>query len=97
MCKREKSERARVPERESVCIGERARESAREERARKRKKERVRVCLCPQAHGMPGFALHEITCLYEQVLQKLVYIHRAVAALFFTRHLVESLLQLLHA
>ncbi len=30
---------------------------------------------------LPGFALHENTCLYEQVLQKLAYIYRAVAAL----------------
>jgi hypothetical protein len=45
------------------------------------------VCVCVRKHTVvPGFGLHENTCVYEQVLQKLVYIYRAVAALLHLLH-----------
>ena len=34
----------------------------------------VCACVSPMHTTVPGFALHENTCMYEHVLQKLVYI-----------------------
>jgi hypothetical protein len=61
-----------------VCRRERERES---ERAKESACVCVCVCVCALKQTVvPGFALPENTCVYEQVLQKLVYIYRADAA-----------------
>jgi hypothetical protein len=74
-------EKLRKREREKELAHESEREREKE-RGRERERERESVCVCvrtrasayvvsrfPQTHTVvPGFALHENTCLYEQVL-----------------------------
>jgi hypothetical protein len=75
-----------------VCVCVRERESEKE-RERERKKERVCVCVCVCVRNhavLPGFALHENTCVYDQVLQNLVNTCRAVAALLQLCYMLKA-------